>query len=56
MFEALKSGKSSGKIPVPFDKALNEYYRIRGWDMDGKPTVKKLIELELTEALKPVWE
>ena len=52
MFEPLKEGVSSGKIPVPFEKMLKDYYELRGWDTDGKPTVKKLMELDLTEALK----
>ncbi|MCD6235478.1 MAG: hypothetical protein J7J94_00560, partial [Thaumarchaeota archaeon] len=45
-----------GKIPVPFEKELLEYYHIRGWDSDGRPTKEKLVELGLIEALKPVWE
>jgi aldehyde:ferredoxin oxidoreductase len=31
------------------DKMLDEYYEIRGWDSKGKPTSKKLKELQLTE-------
>ncbi|MCD6503852.1 hypothetical protein J7K52_00555, partial [Candidatus Bathyarchaeota archaeon] len=34
---------------------LNEYYELRGWDSDGKPTAEKLAELGLTEALKPIY-
>ena len=56
MFEPLKTGGSKGKIPVPFEKELLEYYHIRGWDSDGRPTKEKLVELGLIEALKPVWE
>jgi len=56
MFEPLEQGKSAGKIPSPFYKALAEYYRMRGWDSDGKPTTQRLVELGLTEALKPVWK
>jgi len=55
VFEPLATGGSAGKIPVPFEKELMAYYELRGWDSDGKPTVEKLVELDLLEALKPVW-
>jgi len=32
-----------------FDKMLNWYYNIRGWDKDGKPSVEKIQELKLGE-------
>ncbi len=32
-----------------FDNALMEYYRLRGWDLNGIPTRDKLIELGLAE-------
>lgn len=56
MVEPLEQGKSAGKVLSPFYKALVEYYRLRGWDSDGKPTTQRLMELGLTEALKPVWK
>ena len=56
MFEPLEGGKSAGKMPLPFEKTLLEYYKLRGWDSDGKPTTERLVELNLGEALKPVWE
>lgn len=56
MFEPLKDGKSAGKKPLPFDKTLLEYYKLRAWDNDGEPTVKRLVELSLTEALRPAWK
>ena len=56
VFEPMKTGKSKGKIPIPFEKTLMEYYELRGWDKEGKPTVNKLIELGLTECLKPIWK
>ncbi len=52
IFEPLKEGVNAGKIPASFEKAMKEYYELRGWDADGKPTVEKLMELNLTEALK----
>lgn len=51
VFEALKDGKSAGKVPLPFKKSLKEYYELRGWNSDGKPTVEKLAELGLIEIL-----
>lgn len=41
-------GPSSGQ-KVELQKMLEEYYRFRGWDADGKPTAKKLAELGLLE-------
>jgi aldehyde:ferredoxin oxidoreductase len=31
------------------DKLLDEYYQLRGWDKNGKPTEAKLKELGLTK-------
>ena len=56
IFEPLETGGSKGKIPVPFEKELSTYYQLRGWDCDGKPTKEKLVQLDLLEALKPIWE
>ena len=55
-FEPLKEGKSKGRAPVPFRKSLMEYYKLREWNSDGKPTVQKLAKLGLVETLKPIWE
>ncbi|MBA7643774.1 hypothetical protein ES703_51507 [subsurface metagenome] len=52
IFEPLKTGKSAGKTPQPFDETLLEYYRLRGWDCEGKPTVDRLAKLNLSEVLK----
>lgn len=51
IFEPLKEGVNAGKTPATFEKALREYYKLRGWDADGKPTAEKLTELNLTETL-----
>jgi len=51
IFEPLKEGVNAGKIPATFEKALREYYELRGWDADGKPSVKTLIRLDLAETL-----
>ena len=38
---------SGGINKVEFEKALDEYYSLRGWDENGVPTKEKLRELEL---------
>ena len=52
MFQPAKVGPRGGKVPVPFDKALDTYYDMRGWNEDGIPTDEKINELEL-DAYKP---
>lgn len=55
MFEPLKEGGSAGVIPTPFEKGINKYYKIRGWDKTrGVPTKQKLRELGLEEYEKDV--
>ncbi len=44
--EPLKEGNSRGRV-VELDKMLPEYYKIRGWDEEGRPTAEKLKELGL---------
>ena len=47
--ELLKAGPPKD-IPMTkeaFDIAMDEYYQYRGWDNIGRPTVKKLHELEI---------
>jgi len=44
--EPLPSGPGKGQT-VELDRMLPEYYRLRGWTKDGRPTKKKLRELEL---------
>jgi aldehyde:ferredoxin oxidoreductase len=56
IFTPVREGGTKGQIPVPFEKELQAYYELRGWNRDGKPTVKKLAELGLLETLKPVWD
>jgi len=55
MFEDKNIGNQTVKIP-PLEPMLNEYYRIRGWNAEGKPTKEKLAELDLAEASKLIWE
>jgi aldehyde:ferredoxin oxidoreductase len=47
MMEPLKSGSNAGNAPSNFQKALDEYYDLRGWDSEGKPTAAKIAQLEL---------
>jgi aldehyde:ferredoxin oxidoreductase len=44
--EAPTEGPSQGWV-VQLEPMLKEYYRGRGWDENGVPTPKKLVELEL---------
>lgn len=48
--ETLKTGVSKGKL-LPreeFEKMLAEYYCLRGWDSEGKPTATKLREIGIS--------
>jgi aldehyde:ferredoxin oxidoreductase len=47
--EFLKIGPPKGKaIPqAAFEKALQEYYTLRGWDRQARPTIEKLEELRI---------
>ena len=44
--EPIKSGPSKGEINE-LGKMLPEYYKVRGWDSEGRPTDDKLTELSL---------
>ena len=46
MFKPAKEGHRQGQIP-PFKELINDYYRIRGWDINGSPTRETLIRLNL---------
>jgi aldehyde:ferredoxin oxidoreductase len=45
--EPVDSGPAAGKIPVGLDDAIKDYYKERGWDKNGKPTMQKLKSLGL---------
>jgi len=51
----LREGGAANKVPEPFEEELENYYKIRGWSSDGKPTKKKLIELDLEEAIGELY-
>jgi len=44
--EPLTAGPSRGHT-VPLEPMLEEYYRVRGWDEQGRPTREKLAQLSL---------
>ena len=44
--EPLTEGASKGHV-VPLEQMLDEYYELRGWDHEGRPTAKRLKELSL---------
>ncbi len=43
--EPVREGPAAGKIPVGLEDAIRDYYKERGWDDDGKPTMAKLKEI-----------
>lgn len=50
LYEPLPDGPAKGET-INLDILLNEYYRVRGWDYNGTPTEKKVLEL----GLKPLY-
>lgn len=49
MYEKLASGEGHA---VNLSQMLDEYYQLRGWNINGIPTEAKIIELGLKECLK----
>jgi aldehyde:ferredoxin oxidoreductase len=51
MNEPIKEGPSEGHIVTPdeLEGMLDDYYRERGWDGDGRPTEAKLEELGISD-------
>jgi len=52
--EPLPSGPCKGEV-VKLKPMLEEYYKLRGWDREGKPTKAKLKALELDFATKTLY-
>jgi aldehyde:ferredoxin oxidoreductase len=53
---ALKEGATAGIEPA-MDLMLKDFYDVSKWDWEtGKPTREKLMELELDQASKDLWE
>ena len=49
IFQAAKEGPRKGKVPTPFEPALEDFYKQRGWSEDGVPTEETLKKLGLEE-------
>jgi len=47
------SGRNAGQLPF-LGKMLNEYYKLRGWDAEGIPTLTTLARLDLLDYLDKV--
>jgi aldehyde:ferredoxin oxidoreductase len=54
LLQPLPDGGTQGKVPN-LTVQLDEYYRIRGWTPEGKPTKEKLHELGLDDIAKDLW-
>jgi aldehyde:ferredoxin oxidoreductase len=39
----------TGEAEGAFDAMVDQYYRARGWDKEGRPTLRKLVDLRLME-------
>jgi aldehyde:ferredoxin oxidoreductase len=44
--EPMPGGPAEGKT-VPLEEMLSEYYHLRGWDKEGRPTKERLAALGL---------
>ena len=44
-----KEGGRIGRVPLPHNKTLDEYYKMRAWDKNGLPTEESLARLGLEE-------
>ncbi len=47
--EPVTEGPAAGKIPVGLDEAILDYYKVREWDDDGKPTPGLIKRLGMEE-------
>jgi aldehyde:ferredoxin oxidoreductase len=52
LYVPMPSGPARGHV-VELEKMLDEYYIIRGWDFNGIPSDRKLLELEIVT--EPRW-
>jgi aldehyde:ferredoxin oxidoreductase len=45
----MPEGQAKGHVVSDkiYNTMLDEYYEVRGWDMDGRPTKERLHELNL---------
>jgi len=49
---AAKEGPRAGQSPIPHDKILDDYYKLRAWDKNGFPTKESLQRIGLDEYSK----
>jgi len=47
LMEPKPDGVCAGIVPEGYEKAVEQYYKERGWDSEGVPTKEKLAELDL---------
>jgi aldehyde:ferredoxin oxidoreductase len=47
--EPVNSGPAAGKIPIGLDDAIRDYYKVREWDENGKPTPGLIKRLGMEE-------
>lgn len=52
--EPMPEGPTKGHV-CKLAEMLPEYYELRGWDSEGKPTEAKLRELGLLEFVKRIY-
>ena len=50
--EPVHEGPAAGKIPTGLEEAIEDYYKERGWDEDGKPIMAKLKEVGLDDFIE----
>lgn len=43
-----------GEAEGAFDAMVDQYYRARGWDKEGRPTLRKLVDLDLMEEYRRI--
>jgi aldehyde:ferredoxin oxidoreductase len=51
LMEPTDEGGHAGKVPFLVE-GIQEYYQLRGWGADGRPTPEKLSELGLAFAVE----
>jgi len=51
--EKMPEGQAKGHVVSDeiYNTMLDEYYEVRGWDMNGRPTKKRLRELSIDDIL-----
>ncbi len=51
--EKMSEGQAKGHVVSDkiYNTMLDEYYEARGWDMNGRPTKKRLRELSIDDIL-----